>query len=513
MKKGSLLLPENDLQLKTKTIRKSFFNANDKNEVAKSINNNTAKVDKIAKAFTAGTGITPETQPDGAAYRLESLDPTLNISTWGDMDYTIYKDLYRQPVNQTVQKYTVYYSHGRTGHQMFQTEIAKLSSNEPRARQKTVNVKFLVDTKGSSFAMQWANTTVDTNTLLEISGVNNIAKAIEYATFYGDSDLAAQDGEGLEFDGLEKLMDEHNKIDMRGTSLTPQALNLAAVKIGQGFGIATDAYMPIGVKADFVNEHLAAQRILQPNSAGNGMQVGFDVARFISARGNINLHGSTIMDLDKKLDLDQVPDQNAPAAPKVTTKVNTGTEGKFLADDKKDKNGNVVLNKEVGTDVKYRVVAVGNKDSLPSDVVTAHIANATDTVELTIQPNRLVASLPDYIAVYKQSDVPGDDQFWLVGRVAISKMQGDSIKFVDDGSTIPGTGDVFVLENKPETVRYLEFSNGILKFPLAITTTATNFALIWYGCLQVTFPKRIVLLKNVLYNSNASSIPSSVIEG
>ena len=99
---------------------------------------------------------------------------------------------------------------------------------------------------------------------------------------------------------------------------------------------------------------------------------------------------------------------------------------------KKDKNGNVVLNKEVGTDVKYRVVAVGNKDSLPSDVVTAHIANATDTVELTIQPNRLVASLPDYIAVYKQSDVPGDDQFWLVGRVAISKMQGDSIKFVDD---------------------------------------------------------------------------------
>ena len=25
-----------------------------------------------------------------------------------------------------------------------------------------------------------------------------------------------------------------------------------------------------------------------------------------------------------------------------------------------DKNGNVVLNKEVGTDVKYRVVAVGN---------------------------------------------------------------------------------------------------------------------------------------------------------
>ena len=124
----------------------------------------------------------------------------------------------------------------------------------------------------------------------------------------------------------------------------------------------------------------------------------------------------------------------------------------------------------------------------------------------------MVASLPDYIAVYKQSDVPGDDQFWLVGRVAISKMQGDSIKFVDDGSKIPGTGDVFVIENKPETVRYLEFA-PMMKFPLAITTSATNFAILWYGALQLTYPKRCVQLFNVLYNSNAGSIPSSVIEG
>lgn len=499
-------------ELKAKQPRKSFFNADEKtNKIAKSINGNKNKYDTITKAFEAGTGITPATQPDGAAYRLESLDPTLNISTWGDMDYTIYKDLYRQPVNQTVQKYTVYYSHGRSGHQMFQPEIAKLSSNEPKARQKTVNVKFLVDTKGSSFALQWANTTVDTDTLLEISGVNNIAKAIEYATFYGDSDLAAQDGEGLEFDGLEKLMDDHNKIDMHGSSLTPQALNLAAVKIGQGFGVATDAYMPIGVKADFVNEHLGAQRILQPNTAGDGMQVGFDIARFISARGNINLHGSTIMDLDKKLDLDSTPDENAPAAPTATATVATGTDGKFLADDKKDKDGQAVLNKEVGKALNYRVVAVGNHDSIPSDVVTATPNNATDTVDIKVTLNRLVSTIPDYVAIYRQSDVPGDDTYFLIGRVPVSKLQDGVLEFKDNNDVIPGTADVFVLENKPNTVRYLEFA-PIMKFPLAITTTATNFAMLWYGALQLTFPKRVCLLKNVLYNSNAKSIPE-LIEG
>lgn len=495
------------LEIKTKNLPDTLFS--DATEVSKSLNE--SKRETISKAFEAGTGITPATQQDGAAYRMESLDPNLNISTYGDADYTIYKDLYKQPIDQTVRKYTVYYSHGRTGHQMFQPEIAKLSSNEPKARQKTVNVKFLVDTKGSSFAMQWANTTVDTNTLLEISGINDIAKAIEYATFYGDSDLAAQESEGLEFDGLEKLMDPHNKIDMRGGSLTPQALNLAAVKIGRGFGTATDAYLPINIKGDFINSHLSAQRILQPNPQGQGMQVGFDIARFISARGNIALHGSTIMDLDKKLDLDAAIDENAPAAPKAVATVTTGTDGKFLEEDRKDKDGQAVLNKEVGRDLKYRVVAVGTHDSIPSDIVTAKPANATDSVKIEVTLNRLVSAIPDYVAIYRQSDVPGAEDFWLVGRVPVSKMEDGKITFIDNNDTIPGTGDVFVIENKPSTLRYLEFA-PITKFNLAVTTTATNFALLWFGALMLVYPKRVAMLHNVLYNSTAKSIPE-VIEG
>lgn len=496
--------------LKAKSIRKSFFTKADEVEGVESLAKNInapKKQEAIVKAFTAGTGITPDTQPDGSAYRLESLDPTLNISTWGDLDYTIYKDIYRQPIDQTVQKYTVYYSHGRTGHQMFQSEIARLSSNEPHAKQETVNVKFLVDTKGSSFAMQWANTTVDTQMLLEISGINDIAKAIEYGIFYGDADLASQPGEGKEFNGLAKLMDENNKIDLRGHSLTPQALNLAATKIGKGFGVATDAYMPLGVKADFVNEHLGAQRILQPNTHGDGMQVGLDIQRFISARGDIALHGSTIMDLDNKLDTDALVGNNMMIAPTVTAKVNTGTDGKFLAEDVKDKNGDVVLNKAVGAEQQYRVVLVGETDSAPSDIVKATPANATNTVTLTIKINPIVSSMPDYVAVYRKSNVPGDDDFFLIGRVPISELSDNGLTFTDTGAKIPGTADVFVLENKPETVKLLEFA-PMTKFPLAVTTTATNFALLWYGALQLTYPKRVVLLQNVLYNSTADAIPA-----
>lgn len=496
--------------LKEKNNVETIFKSTKRSEeIAKSDN----MVSEISKALEAGYGITPDTQVDGAAYRLEALDPTLNISTYGDDDFTIYNDLERVPVNQTVQKYTVYYNHGRTGHQLFQPEIAKLSVNTPNARQKTVNVKFIVDTKGASFAMQWANTTVDTQTLLEISSVNTIKKAVEYATFYGDADLAKQDGEGLEFDGISKLMDQSNVYDMEGNALTPEALNFAATRIGKkGYGKPTDAYMPIGVKADFINQHLKSQRILQPNPADHGMQVGFDITSFISANGDIRLHGSTIMDLDLTLNTENVPDANAAAAPTVTAEVTTNAGGKFLAEDRVDENKNVILNKEVGQELQYRVVAVGAHDSLPSDIVKATPANKTDGVKLTITLSALVREIPDYVAIYRKSDVPGEDEFRLIDRVPMSKFEGTSLTYTDVNETIPGTADVFIIDRRPENIRYLEFS-PLMKFPLAVTTTATNFAVLWYGALQLIYPKRVVKLHNVLYASVKDSLLGSFSQG
>lgn len=482
--------------LTVKKPRDSYFTLD------KSISEDKDVADQIAKAFTTGTGITPATQPDGAAYRLESLDPTLNISTFGEADYTIYNDIFRQRVRTTVQKYTVYYSHGRSGHHMFQNEIAQLVSNEPKAKQQTVNVKFLVDTKGMSFATNMVNNTVEPDTLLEISGMNDLAKGIEYATFYGDSDLASQKGEGLEFDGLSKLIYEHNHLNANGNSLTPALINKAATQIGLGFGVATDAYMPIGVKGDFINQFLPAQRILMPSPQSGAMQVGFDIAKFISVRGNISLHGSTIMDLDNILDLDAVPEANAPMAPTVTAKVVTGANGVFRADNTVDDKGHVLLNKEVGQELEYRVVAVGTADSLPTDAIKATPANATDGVQLTITANHLLAKVPDYVAIYRKSQVPDDDRFFLLDRIPWSDFDGTtySYEYTDLGVNIPGTADVFIGELKPETIKLLELA-PIMKFPLAITTTSTNFAMLWYGALQLTFPKRWVQIHNVLYNS------------
>ncbi|ATG86318.1 major capsid protein [Lactobacillus phage LpeD] len=474
---------------------KTYFN--------KSLDLDTDKAQEISKAFQAGTSITPQTQTDGAALRLESMDNNLKNTTWGRDDFTIYNDIFKQPVDQTVRKYVQFYKHGRVGHSLFQPEIGIGDVNTPHLDQKTVNMKFIVDTKSASLAMQLANTMSDPMQVLEMDGVENVVKTIEWAIYYGDADLTTgQKGDGLEFDGLQKLIDKNNHIDLNGGELTPQVLNAAAIKIGKGFGTATDAYMPIGIKADFINQHLGAQRIVLPGQTG-GMTTGLDIDRFLSARGNIQLHGSTIMDLDNKLDLDNPDiDDHAPLAPTFTATAVTGQNGKFHDKDVVDKQGNVLLPKEVGANLVYRVTASGQHgDSLSSDPQTVTVANPTDGVKLVISQQALNRSIPDYVTVYRQSLIEGDEEFYLVARIAGSEIQADgTIEFVDTNLRIPGTGDVFVGQINPLMISLLTFA-PLAKLDLARVTTASQFAILWYGALAVYYPRRFVQIHNVMYNS------------
>lgn len=451
----------------------------------------------IKSAFTAGTGITPQDQTGAAALRIESLDTDIKMTTWGKEDFTIYNDIFHVPVHQTVRKYTVFYQHGKVGHSVFQPEIGINKVNEPGMAQKTVNMKFLVDTKAQSFAIMLADTIANPEEVNEIDSIAVIAKTVEYGIFYGDSELthdAAGSGNGLEFDGLAKLIDEGNHLDLRGTSITPEVFNKAATVIGtRGFGTATDAYMPLGVKADFINQFLGAQRILIP--ADGKTTAGLSVDEFISARGKIKLNGSTIMDMDNKLDLTSPADVDSPTAPTMTATVETAQGGQF-ADEAFAAKYNT--QQEVGQTLTYRAVAVGHHgDSLPSDPVTAKVANATDGVKLTVSFDAIQREMPDYVAIYRQGLSDKDSDFYLIKRVPMNQLDSNgNITFTDVNDVIPETADVFVLEMRPNVLSLLELA-PISKLNLATVTTATQFAVLTYCALALYYPRRAVMIHNV----------------
>lgn len=441
----------------------------------------------LSKTFTTGYGITPDDQTDAAALRREFLDDEVKMLAYDTNDFTIYPMINKQQVNSTVVKYAVFNQHGRTGHSRFVREVGVASINDPNIRQKTVAMKFLSDTKQQSLAAGLVNNISDPMSILTDDAIAVIAKSIEWAIFYGDAALTYETDEqaGIEFDGLHKLIDQKtNVMDLRGRTLTEQDLNKAAVVVGKGYGQATDAFMPIGVQADFTNNLLQRQMALMPSQEG-GMSTGFAVTDFLSTRGKIRLHGSTIMENDKVLMEDRIPQQNAPLPPQsVTATVKTGAGGLFREEDKGAQS--------------YKVVVYSDEaESVASEAVEATVSNETDAVELTISIQNMYQAQPQFVTIYRQGKETG--HYFEIARVPMSAAnEQGQIVFTDKNETIPETADVFVGEMSPQVISLLELL-PMMRLPLAQMNATITFTVLWYGALALYAPKKWVRIKNVKY--------------
>lgn len=444
----------------------------------------TPEQEKAIKAFTTGYGVSPDTQVDAAALRREALSEQITYLTYQRQDLTLWKDLIQtaQPATSTVQKYIVYDSHGEVGHSRFTPEIGLAPENDPSLRQKTIEMKFMSDVRRMSFASQMVDNVADVERIETNAALTVVAKSIEWASFYGDSKLTGVNESGLEFDGLATLIPERNVIDLRGRELTEQDLNRAAVLIGTGYGQPTDAYMPIGVQMAFTNRLLDRQYQLMSQN-GSNVSTGFAVTQFYSARGLINLHGSVVMDLDNILQ-PYIPNGQNPIQPATVTAT------------KKAEQGGKFSTAEL-TAHSYKVVVHSVKSkSAPSTETNAVVTDATDGVELKINLNNLYGQQPEFVSVYRKAIGENDDQYYLLERVPASKAENGVITFVDINKVIPGTADVFVGEMNQDVISLYELL-PMMRLDLAQVTSATNFAILWYGALALKAPKRWVRIRNV----------------
>ncbi len=441
--------------------------------------------EEVMKSYQTGYGITPDTQVDAGALRREILDDQITMLTWTQDDLIFYREISRRPAQSTVQKYDVYLRHGNVGHSRFVREIGVAPVSDPNIRQKTVEMKYVSDTKNLSIASTLVNNIQDPMQILTEDAIAVVAKTIEWASFYGDSSLTADPtGQGLEFDGLAKLIDKGNVIDAKGEPLTETLLNRSAVLIGKSFGTATDAYMPIGVHADFVNSVLGRQMQLMQDNSGN-VNAGFNVQGFYSSRGFIKLHGSTVMENELILNEDLQPLPNAPQPAKVEAEVETDKKGLFT-----DEHDRAELTYKV-------VVSSDDAQSAPSEAVTATVNNATDGVKLEISVNAMYQQQPQFVSIYRQGRKTGD--FYLIKRVGMKEVNEEGkLVFYDLNETIPETTDVFVGEMSPQVLHLFELL-PMMKLPLAQINASVTFAVLWYGALALRAPKKWVRIKNVRY--------------
>lgn len=432
-----------------------------------------------AGAGTIGYGVDPNNMSGFTTpLRVEALDSQVKTLTFGAEQFVFFNQIAKRPASSSVEQYITYDRHGEIGHSMAsrEGELSKITSQAYNRR--TVNMKYLTTARQVTVQATLANSVANPLEAATDDAVVSLAAEIEWMSFYGDKSMHSEaDQDGLEFDGLVKLIDKDNVIDLHGKALKEDDLNAAAVQISKAYGYPTDAFIPMGAKARLVNELLPTQRVFMTASPQSNT-IGFNAPKFQSVAGVINLNGSNTMENYRILDEKDPFVQGIKPTVKATVEATT-KDGKFADTDR---------------DLLYKVVAVsGREHSEPVDAVAAITAN-TDHVELEITVPAMYNAPVEFIRVYRQSAESG--LFYEIGRVSANTAVGGKVKFVDANENIPGGVDVFVGQMTPDVVALYQWL-PITRFGLATMTAAYTWSFLWFGALALFAPRKWVRIKNV----------------
>lgn len=443
--------------------------------------------DVVAKSLTTGYDINPGTMVDGGAIRRESLSNEITQLSFSLADFTMATAIAKVPTQSPVEQYDIMTSYGNNSRTGFSREMGISPINDVSIQRKNVNMKHLSDTRRIATVLgRMGNTNIVDPIAMETeAGILQLYSVIEDTIFYGDADLTADaQGQGLEFDGLAKLVDKDNVIDMRGETLTEQALNNGSILIRKAFGHPNVVFMPVETKSLFVNEQLTRQVVIQPSASI--IKSGFDVDGFQSTSGALQLYSSTIMGRNQMLNEADGMHANAPIAPsKVEASVVAKQEALFTDED-------------VASDLlEYKVIVKAESGQSLAVDGSVKLDAKDSAVKLAVEVPAVFNAQPTHIEVYRKAL---NGQFYLIQSVAFrdAVLSGNvyKIEATDKNEKIPGTTDVFIAEMNRDVMGLFELG-GMSRTPLAQIDASQTFTIEWWGALYLKNPKRVAHLKNV----------------
>lgn len=211
-------------------------------------------VDNLNKALSAGHEVNPLQLEGGGAFRVESLENSLKVLTYGDQHIKLWKKIAKQKAYSTVEQYGQLIDYGR-GQGAFVGEGVLPDTNDSTYARKAAFVKFLGTTREVTHPMTMVDSAFGNVVARQNQdGILWMLKQLEQALFWGNSKLAPGGEEGLEFDGLDRMIDKENTIDLGGKYLEERHINWGAQMIIQNYGTPTDLYLPFEVMAQFSAE-------------------------------------------------------------------------------------------------------------------------------------------------------------------------------------------------------------------------------------------------------------------
>lgn len=445
------------------------------------------QVEELYKALTTNdfAQINPGAT-GGAALIPESLESSLKTLTYSEQHLKLWRDIPKSKAFSNVEEYNVVDSYGQDVSGFQPEGIAGIDTTSNYRRQ-LAKVKCLNTTRSVTDFMKLVNTVSDPEVLETQNGMKYLMGQAERALFYGDSSLAPNNEEGLQWDGILKQADNNNTIDLKGKHLEDVHLNAAATTILNEYGTPTKVYLPMNVAKIFSEQYYPNQRALM-NVDNGEMVAGTTVTKFNTVGGTIDITPDVFMRRGMEVlnTNDPAYGQEPPTAP--TLSVAVGEEDP----------DNIAKFPANGGTFKYAVVAysfMGKSVAVESNPIALTAEDIKKGIKLSIKnaDNQIYA--PEYFVIYRTED--GGSKFYEIARVGAKSRDKSAVtEFVDRNETLPNTGEAIIGQFDESSITFRQLL-PMFKLPYAMTGPVRRFGVFLYGTPIVYAPKRFVTIKNI----------------
>jgi hypothetical protein len=448
-----------------------------------------AELDELNKAlevgYTEGTGKT-----GGDALRVESLEGTLRSTTFDAKHCVLWQMINKVPAYSTVEEYNQLTDYGTDGYGFIPAGTKPEEDDSTYARQKEF-VKYLGTTRSVQHQATLVRTTVgDVIGQENINGTMKLLRDVENALFWGNKALAYNYStvEGLEFNGLNNLIDSTNYLDVAGLDLSEGLIEDAAEIVADSYGDPTHMFLSAKAAKEFSKSMLPKGRTMYP-AADGGIVAGAAIRDVVTTSGTVRLEPSKFLNLGrsaKKTCPSTFSSTKAPTAPaSITPGSMTGSTGKFHA---------------AQQGATYFKATACNRygESAPtsaSSLLTITSSDLTKYVPLTIANAASVVTAPEWFNIYCTE--AGGSTYYLVAQVAASSQANDGTTVHNYlGLIMANTSTGFIGEMSPDILCVKQLA-PLMKMDLARTGPTFDWMILLYIVPMLRASKKWARVLNI----------------
>ena len=463
-------------------------------------------VDQLNKALAAeditGRDTTNLTTASGAPLKVESLEKTLKHLTFRENDIRLWKDLPKKAAYNTVEEYNQQTSYGANrGGWNREGELPEEEDSIYVRRAQLV--KYLGVTKSVTHQMTLVNTMVGSIMERTIKdGTMWILRTLNQGLYFGNEKLVpeqfngflAQQQQSDAWASYDDYMNSEHVVDLRGKSLTEDAIESGANSIVENYGLATQLYAAPAVLSNFV-KNFYGNKFIQPNTPAlsNGI-MGQRVQAFDSQFGQIGLnHDVFFKKQPSKSAASAATSTKAPATP-VWDSSSPATVKPTIA-------GSKFASTDAGN-VYYAVSAINrfgeSKLAIHSTAVAAVAGCAIDLkFAAGVGTNTATA-----FRIYR-TKVGGSatGEFYPLFEVSVSELtagyDGASAGVARDmNHFLPDCEQAMLVQFDNEVIEFAQLA-PLMKMDLAVLSPAFRFMILLYGTPFLYAPKKMVRFVNI----------------